>query len=664
MLKFANTKKGTLLYYDQLILLEMLSNSVITFKKGIENIDMYRGNFKIEDETVEKLELNFVRSINNESSIELLFKKNSVDFSLFIEERDGLLHITFNNSFPKDFNRFSIKFKALEREAVFGCGEQFSYFNLRGHSFPLFTGEQGVGRNKNTRITQIADREDRAGGDYYTTFYPQQSFISSRNYFLAAETFAYSEFDFTHEDYHELLFWQIPESIVIGKAENLKDTCGKLSSYLGRQEVLPEWVYDGLIFGVQGGSSLMMKYKEMAKKNNLPLSGIWIQDWEGINITSFGKRLLWNWMWNKDLYESLPSDIEKLKEENINVLGYINPYLAKGKSLCIEAERLDYLAKTKNGDTYYVDFGEFDCAIVDLTDPNAFTWFEGIIERNMIDFGLKGWMADFGEYLPLDCVLKNGDAATCHNQWPGLWAKVNHDICKNHPEILFFMRAGSKDSPKYCRMMWAGDQNVDWSEDDGLPSVIPSYLSLTMSGMGLSHSDIGGYTTLYGMKRSKELLIRWAEMSAFTSIMRSHEGNRPKDNHQIYSDETTMKEIGYLTRVHVALKPYLIKCDEENHEEGIGVIRPLFFYYDDPQYFDVKDEYLLGSDVLVAPVVEEGAIYRRVIIPEDDFIHLFTGKKYRKGEYLIDAPLLSPTVFYKEDSPFKSLFEQIKDIEK
>ena len=74
-------------------------------------------------------------------------------------------------------------------------------------------------------------------------------------------------------------------------------------------------------------------------------------------------------------------------------------------------------------------------------------------------------------------------------------------------------------------MSWAGDQTVDWTKSDGLPSSIVAALSLAVSGMGLSHSDIGGYTTskLFGVTRSKELLLRWAEYSMFTPVMRTHE---------------------------------------------------------------------------------------------------------------------------------------------
>lgn len=93
-----------------------------------------------------------------------------------------------------------------------------------------------------------------------------------------------------------------------------------------------------------------------------------------------------------------------------------------------------------------------------------------------------------------------------HNARPALWAKCNYEALEETGklgEILFFMRAGSTGSQKYSTMMWAGDQNVDWSLDDGLASVVPAALSLAMTGHGLHHSDIGGYTTLFEMKRSK-----------------------------------------------------------------------------------------------------------------------------------------------------------------
>ena len=171
-------------------------------------------------------------------------------------------------------------------------------------------------------------------------------------------------------------------------------------------------------------------------------------------------------------------------------------------------------------------------------------------------------MADFGEYLPTDAVLYNGiSAELAHNKWPALWARCNREAVDEaerdglvpEEDIVYFMRAGSagsgcgSGSQRYCPLMWAGDQNVDWSEDDGLPSVIPAALSLGMSGHGLHHSDMGGYTTLYGMKRSKELFMRWAELATFTAMMRGHEGNRPAENWQFDSDDETLSHLAAMS---------------------------------------------------------------------------------------------------------------------
>ena len=395
----------------------------------------------------------------------------------------------------------------------------------------------------------------------------------------------------------------------------------------------------------------------------MQVCGLWIQDWEGEKYTSFGKRLRWNWQWDASLYPGLDKEIVRLKAQGVRVLGYINPYVLVDHPLFEEAKRLDFLGKRSDGSVYLVDFGEFDAAIVDFTNEKAVCWYKDVIKRELIDFGLGGWMADFGEYLPTDVILANGRSAMLeHNPWPGYWAMVNHDAikeCGKDEEILFFMRAGSSQSLASCPMMWAGDQNVDWSEDDGLPSVITAALSLAMSGMGLHHSDIGGYTTLYGMKRSKELLLRWAEFAAFTPLMRTHEGNRPKDNWQFDSDEETITLIAFFTSLHVRLKPYLMHVVAENAELGIPVMRPLFLHDPDPRFHTVKDAYLLGSDLYVAPVLKPGCSEREVDLPKGEWVHLVTQAPYASGKHTVQAPLGQPAVFYRSGSEFSALFSSL-----
>ena len=92
-----------------------------------------------------------------------------------------------------------------------------------------------------------------------------------------------------------------------------------------------------------------------------------------------------------------------------------------------EAEAQGHLALDADGETYRVDFGEFHCGILDLTSEAACRWYaRRIIQDNVLDLGIAGWMADFGEYLPIDAKLASGvDARLLHNAWPVLWAKLN-----------------------------------------------------------------------------------------------------------------------------------------------------------------------------------------------------------------------------------------------
>lgn len=290
-----------------------------------------------------------------------------------------------------------------------------------------------------------------------------------------------------------------------------------------------------------------------------------------------------------------------------------------------------------------------------------------MIKKNLIELGCGGWMADFGEYLPTDTFLHNGvSAEIMHNAWPALWAKCNYEALEETGklgEILFFMHAGYTGSQKHSVMMWAGDQNVDWSLDDGLASVVPAALSLAMTGHGLHHSDIGGYTTLFEMKRTKELLLRWCDFSAFTPMMRTHEGNRPGDNWQFDGDAETIAHFARMTTVFTTLKPYIKAAVAQNAKSGLPVMRPLFLHYeDDARAYTLKYQYLFGRDLLVAPVHEEGRHDWTLYLPQDNWVNVWTGETCQGGEVTVAAPLGKPPVFYRQQSEWADLFNTLRHI--
>ena len=110
------------------------------------------------------------------------------------------------------------------------------------------------------------------------------------------------------------------------------------------------------------------------------------------------------------------------------------------------------------------------------------------------------------------------------------------------------------------------------------------------------------------------------------------------------------------TRIHANLKDYLKHIVDEAIQEGIPVIRPVFYHYNEPWTYKESTEYLLGNDILVAPVLEEGVAEREVKLPNDTWVNLFTEIEYQGGTHKIQAPIGQPPVFIrKESKAFKNL---------
>ena len=641
-------------------------NTILEYRKdkpmvyvgyGEESVDMYRGNFKIEDYVVERRPLRVTGAAEEHGNV-ILDLDGEITMKVCMD--GDLAEIFFEQKNPA-INRFWLRVNAGADEKCYGCGEQMSYFNLRGRHFPLWTSEPGVGRDKTTYVTWRSDVENKAGGDYYNTF------VSSRHYYLHVDSTAYADFDFRNENFHELQIWEVPASIRIEAAGTFIKLLEKESEFFGRQPELPDWIYNGLIVGVQGGTERSFGLLEKTMDRGVKVAGLWCQDWCGKRVTSFGKRLQWDWQFHKEMYPDLPKRIGELHEKGIKFLGYINPYLVNDGELYKEGKEKGVFATKADGSEYLVDFGEFYCGVVDFTNPEAYEWYKNeVVKKHSLDIGIDGWMADFGEYLPTDdLVLHNGKSPMIeHNHWPALWAQCNYDALKETGklgEVVYFMRAGGTGSQKYCTLLWAGDQSVDFTIHDGLATVICAALSAGMSGCGLTHSDIGGYTSLFGNTRTKEVFLRWAEMAAFTPVMRTHEGNRPEENFQYYDDEDCMERLARLVDIYTMLAPYMKTLVAENAKRGIPVQRPLFLHNeDDEACYNIQYEYLLGEDVLVAPVYLAEKESWEVYLPEGQWIHFWTGEEYGKGTHQVPAPLGDTPAFYRKDSQYAALFEEIR----
>lgn len=665
MLKFEKTESCVNLKFNDKTVYEFSGGATpLSFSNGENSYKMSHGSFKISEKLNSKT-VEPILGLACEGNVLTLTMQSGIVTLTVERER----HLTVHFEGFRNYNRLFVEIPALPNEHVYGTGEIFSEFDLRGKHVNCWVAEHinalQVSKKLVKQVFGIKNSQRKQKFSNYETYYAQPTYLSSRKYYFHSFTTARSEFDFTKSALHTVKIDEIAD-FCFGFGNSFEEVCEDLTQTLGRQPELPDWVYDGQIIASQGGTDEMMKHFETAKNNGLEPNAMWIQDWEGRRVTAVGKQLFWNWEWDEELYPNLPEKIKELNAQGVKVLGYCNPFLAVEKPMYKEAAEKGYCVKDKDGKDYLVTITTFPAAMVDFTNPDAYAWIKTKIKENMIDFGLSGWMADFGEYLPTDCVLYSGeDAELVHNTWPARWAKLNREVVEESGklgEIMFFTRAGFSDTVGNSTMMWNGDNHVDFSIDFGLPSVIPAMLSLTTCGFGLSHSDVGGYTTFFNLKRSEELYMRWAEMNAFTVVMRGHEGLNPDLNAQFDASDTVLKHGAKYGKIHKALKPYLKDAVHYNAQNGVGVVRPLFFYYDEAEAYNEAYEYLLGRDILVAPVIKASADTRNVYLPDDEWVHLWSGVTYKKGHHTVKAPIGEIPVFVRKSSKYKDEFMKLKEI--
>ena len=668
MIELKTSDSGfSIIFKGKSVLSHSIKRPAVTIGVGSAGYKTFKNNsssFRIKDKISWKRGLTEFEVIRKEGkALEINFENTLVlNCSL---DKQGRMAMKFT-CHRVEVNRFWLALEGSKGEHIYGCGEQYTHLDLKGRRVPLWVEEQGVGRGFDL-MTLLANLHSGAGGTWYTTYFPMPTFVSSGNYFCHIDMSAYAAFDFRKKDRHTLEMWEVPAEIIIDAAETAPALLKSLTTLLGTQEKLPDWTWDGVWLGVQGGSEAIDKKLKAAQEAGVKVGGLWAQDWEGIRITSFGKQLMWDWKYDEELYAGLPLYIKKLKKENIKFFGYINPMIAQESDFYKEAVQKDYLVKNPDDTVTDICITSFPVGLVDLTNPQAKEWYKKIIKKHMLGIDLAGWMADFGEALPADAQVFSGESGeTLHNRYPALWAETNREAlveAGKEKDIVYWMRAGYTGSSRNGSAVWAGDQTVNWSFDDGLATVIPAGISLGYCGIGNYHSDIGGYTTLVWLKRTQELFMRWAEQCVFSPIMRSHEGNRPDTNHQFYDDAETLAHLAKMTRLFTAMKPYHQQCQKEYQSQGLPFMRHVALHYEgDETAYRQKYQYLYGRDLLAAPVIKKRKTTQKVYLPDDTWIHLWNGKTYGKGWHRVDAPLGEPPVFYRDNSKFKKLFESLKKV--
>lgn len=512
-----------------------------------------------------------------------------------------------------------LRSRLAAEERVHGLGEQFTDFDLCGRHVVLATREQGVGRGKQP-LTVLSEQTKGAGGSPLTTYAPMPSLVTDSLRGLRWHQDQVAEVDL-RGGRMEVAVW----SPTIRAEWRTAPTPAALVR--SPHQALPAWTGTGAILGLQGGSAEVRRKLAVLEQAEARVAGVWLQDWVGTRTTDFGSRLWWTWELDRDRYPDWERLVDELGERGIRVLTYVNPFLVPAddrpgglrRDLYRKALGNGFLVGHPDGGPYLQDQDGFLAAHVDLTNPSAYAWFADVLTA-MPHSG--GWMADFGESLPFDAVLHAGDPRELHNRWPALWQQLNAEV--RGPEDFVFHRSAWRGA---TAAQWAGDQLMSWDRHDGMASALLGILSGGVSGLPVNHSDVGGYTSLpqavVRTRRDAELLLRWGEWSVWSPVLRTHEGNRPEENAQVY-DPDVAPAFAQQTRVFAELADYRA----EVLAEDLPAMRHCWLEVPGSAAVTRDDQYFFGSRFLVAPVLEPGATSRDVTLPPGRWVLVWTGEEY------------------------------------
>jgi alpha-D-xyloside xylohydrolase len=285
---------------------------------------------------------------------------------------------------------------------------------------------------------------------------------------------------------------------------------------------------------------------------------------------------------------------------------WINPYFSEESELYAEAKARGYLAKDSTGGVSRLEFG-LAAGILDFTNPDATAWWQGKL-MDLLRQGASVFKVDFGDRIPEDAIFFNGKTGKeMHNLYVHLYAGAVFEAVRQvHGTGVVWRRPGYLGSQRYPGS-WAGDTQVTW---EGMQGALRGGLSAAMTGEAFWSHDMGGFV---GEKPSNELYIRWAQFGLLSPLSRFH-GTTPREPWH-YSDEA-VEIVRHYTRLRYTLIPYLLAVAQQAVETGLPILRPMALEFPaEPCVDRLDDQYLLGGELLVAPIFAEGARSRPVYFP-------------------------------------------------
>ena len=543
----------------------------------------------------------------------------------------------------------SDSFVSSSREAFYGFGGRHNALDQHGRALSSFVEEEDL----------PAPRIGLFPGGLTAAYYPQAQFVSSDGYGFALEQTELSHFRL---DSDRQGVWSVTVAapalsylVVPGAPAR---AIGLLTARSGRQPVPPRWalgpMFDREVKNFGDTPSVYQASVEQdiadIRRYRLPVSAYRIEGWGFPSADDDG------FVIPTRVTPSFQAHaVMELRAIGIHPLAYLRPWIAPGSV----PDQAGLTVRQANGQTYVMrsTLGA-KIALLDFTNPAAVSFWQHELEK-MFDLGFDGFMQDFGEQVLTSMHFADGETGiTMHNRYLILYARATREAIdayeRSHPNrsLWFFNRAGYSGAPgsaAYEGANFPGDEVTGWDRAAGLASLAPDMLNRAIGGAYGYGTDIGGYYDYTTPPTTKELFLRWAEWAALSPIFRLH-GSARAGVHTPWSyDQQTVASYRALSILHERAIPLIMSLWRQADATGIPPTRPLWLQFPgDPTAAAQQQEWTLGDNVLVAPVVTEGATSRHVYFPAGCWRAPQTGLVKRgPTTAIVPAPLTTLPYFFR-----------------
>lgn len=509
--------------------------------------------------------------------------------------------------------RINPVFTLTADEMIFGCGESATGLNKAGQKVNLFV-------------------TDPQGPETDQMYKPIPFFMSNRGYGMFMHTSAPVTCDFgaTYIGLNKMFMGDENLDLFVFFGEP-KDILDEYTDLVGKPGMPPLWS-----FGTWMSRITYFSEKEgydvaaNIRKNKYPCDVIhfdtgWFDvDWQC------------DYKFSENRFQNPQQMLKDLRSQGFHVCLWQLPYFTPKNRYFSELIEKDMYVKNGNGELPYED------VVLDFSNPETVKWYQDKL-AGLLNIGVSAIKVDFGEAAPLNGIYASGKSGWYeHNLYPVRYDMAVSEITKKlHNENIMWARAAWAGSQRYP-LHWGGDAATT---NTGLLGTLRAGLSFGLSGFSFWSHDMGGFVK----STPEDLYCRWIPFGFLTSHTRAH--GAPPTEPWLYDSKRVQDVFRKSAEMKYRLMPYVYAQAKECTKKGLPMLRALFVEFpDDPGAWKVDDEYLFGSQILVAPLLESGMTGRTVYLPEGKWIDYQTEKVYEGGWHRIEAGSLPIIMLVRDGS--------------